>query len=117
MSDKKKHRGRIQAQGDGLEASENWSQDEPLSAQDGLRLLEKLRSKIPEKEAKTREKEFEKAADLIRRAGENGGIDAKFSQTFKTKGTNHVRVDIEILGGRAFVTLLLIVFILIWLLN
>lgn len=88
-----------------------------MSAEDGLGLLEKLRSKIPEKEAKIREKEFEKAADLIRRAEENGGIDAKYSQTFKTKGTNHVRVDIEILGGRAFVTLLLIIFVLIWLLN
>jgi hypothetical protein len=117
MSDKKKHRGRIQAQGNGLEASENWSQDEPLSAQDGLNLLEKLRSKIPEKEAKLREKEFEKAEKLIRRAGENGGIDAKFSQTFQTKGTKGVRVDVEILSGRAFVTLLLIIFILIWLLN
>ena len=35
----KKHRGRIQAQGDCTEKSESWSQDEPLSKKDGLSLL------------------------------------------------------------------------------
>ncbi|MGK0366830.1 MAG: hypothetical protein ACI85O_003907 [Saprospiraceae bacterium] len=39
----KKHRGRVQAQGGGLEKSESWSQDEPLSKEDGLSLLEKLK--------------------------------------------------------------------------
>jgi hypothetical protein len=33
------HRGRIQAQGNGVEKSENWSQDNPLTSVDGLELL------------------------------------------------------------------------------
>ena len=37
--DQKPHRGRIQAQGGGLEKSESWSQDKPLSAKQGLSLL------------------------------------------------------------------------------
>lgn len=65
MSEKKKHRGRIQAQGDGLEASENWAQNEPLTAQDGLELLEKLKQKIRDQDAKTREKEFKKNATIL----------------------------------------------------
>lgn len=117
MSEKKKHRGRIQAQGDGLEASENWSQDEPLTAEDGLALLEKLRQKIPNQEAKSREKEFKKAEELIRRIGKSGGVDAKYTRSFRTKGTKDIRVDIEVLGGKAFITLILLAFILFWLFN
>jgi hypothetical protein len=36
-----KHRGRIQAQGENLEASESWAQNEPLTKNAGLKLLEK----------------------------------------------------------------------------
>jgi hypothetical protein len=36
------HRGRIQAQGNGVEKSENWSQDDPLTATQGLTLLNDL---------------------------------------------------------------------------
>lgn len=111
---KRKHRGRIQAQGEGLEASENWAQNKPLTAKKGLRLLGKLKKKIPKKEAEKRKKEFEKAEDLIRRLENHGGIDAHFSQSFRKKGTDDVRVDIEVLGGRAFVCLVLIVIIIIW---
>lgn len=117
MPEKKKHRGRIQAQGDGLEASENWSQDEPLTAEDGLALLEKLKQKIPSQDAKNREKEFKKVEELIRRIGKSGGVDAKYTRSFRTKGTKDIRVDIEVLGGKAFITLILLAFILFWLFN
>ena len=38
MTKKKTHRGRLQAQGGGLEASETWEQAEPLSKKAGLLL-------------------------------------------------------------------------------
>jgi len=45
MADKQPHRGRLQAQGDGLESSECWNQEEPLTKEKGLSLLERLRKK------------------------------------------------------------------------
>ena len=39
----KKHRGRIQAQGNGVEKSVTWSQDEPLSREQGKTLLQQLK--------------------------------------------------------------------------
>lgn len=44
-----KHRGRIQAQGNGLELSESWSQDEPLTKEKGLDLLERLKLRLNKK--------------------------------------------------------------------
>ena len=60
-----KHRGRIQAQGEHLESSESWAQDEPITIEEGLQLLENLKNKIPKKEAEIREQAFNKAAQFI----------------------------------------------------
>lgn len=111
---KRKHRGRIQAQGGGLEASESWAQDKPLKAKKGLSLLKKLKEKIPAKEAEKRAKEFDKAADLIERLEDGGGVDAHFSKSFRKKGSD-VRVDIEVLGGRAFVCIVIAILFFLWL--
>lgn len=116
MSNKKEHRGRIQAQGGGLEASENWAQDDPLTAREGLSLLGRLKSKIPKKEAELRKREFEKAEKLIKRLEKGGGMDAHFSQSLKKKGTKDIHVDIEILSGRAFIVLIFLAVVLFWLL-
>jgi hypothetical protein len=40
------HRGRIQAQGGGLEASESWSSSTPPTKQEGLDLIDKLECNI-----------------------------------------------------------------------
>ena len=106
----KKHRGRIQAQGGGFEDSVSWSQDKPLSKRDGLSLLEKLRLKIPKKEQKLREQQFQEAKRYIENV--NGGIDAVKKKTFKNRKTRNVRVDIELLGGTAFISAVLILIIL-----
>ena len=98
-----KHRGRVQAQGNKLEASEAWSQDEPPTVDEGLNFLERLIAKITRHQFLEREKEFEKAENFIKQAGDNGGVDAKVSKTFKKKGTKDVRVDIEVIKGTAFV--------------
>lgn len=97
------HRGRIQAQGGGFEDSESWSQEDPPTSDEGLTFLQRLIAKIPKPEFLKREKEFGKAEKFIKQAGDNSGVDAKVSKTFKVKGTKDVRVDIEVLKGTAFV--------------
>ena len=99
-----KHRGRIQAQGEKLEASESWSQDEPLTESEGIRLLEKLKNKIPKKEAEIRKVAFKKAEKYIQTASENGGLNAQSFATFNVKGCSKERIDIEVREGIAFVS-------------
>ena len=107
----KKHRGWIQAQGGGFEDSVSWSQDKPLSRKDGLSLLERLRLKIPNKERKIRAQQFEDAKRYIENV--SGGIDAVKKKTFLNRRTKDVRVDIEVLGGTAFVSILVMLIILL----
>ena len=97
-----KHRGRIQAQGENLEASESWAQDEPLTKQDGLELLQKLKNKIPKKEADIREIAFFKAEQFIKQ-GPHYVIVGTVSRSFAVKGTIKERIDIEIQKGTAFI--------------
>lgn len=111
MSKKFKHRGRFQAQGDGLEESESWSQDEPLSKNDALKLLDKLNGRLSEKELKKREKAFRSASDYIKNA--QGGIDAVKKKSFyDDKKKRSIRVDVEILGGKAFVAIIFLLILL-----
>lgn len=104
MSKKSKiHRGRFQAQGNGLEESESWAQDKPLSTSNALSLLRGLMAKLNPKDLIRRKTAFEKAEEFVENAGENGGIFAVKKKTFKVKGSKDERVDIEVLGGKAFV--------------
>jgi len=96
------HRGRIQAQGEKLEASEAWAQNEPITKLEGLNLLEKLKNKIPKNETKIRELAFKKATKFI----ENGTyqtVTKTIIKSFKVQDTEHERVDIEIQKGTAFI--------------
>ncbi len=98
-----KHRGRIQAQGKKLEASETWSQNKPPTKKDGLNMLEKLKNKIPKSEVKIRETAFKKAERFIKRASLTNGVDAPVSITYRAEGYIKERVDIEIKKGKAFI--------------
>jgi len=97
------HRGRFQAQGNGLEESESWAQDKPLSISSALSLLRRLIAKLNPSDYTRRKKEFKKAEKFVENASENGGIFAVMKKTFKVKGSKDERVDIEVLGGKAFV--------------
>lgn len=114
MAKKKAHRGRIQAQGGGLEASESWHQEEPLSKQKGLNLLYRLRDRLSSKDRELRKKQFEDAERFIN--GVEGGVDAPIRRTFQNYKTRDVRVDIEIWSGKAFVTIIILIIIGLWLL-
>ena len=61
MQDSPKHRGGIQAQGGGLEESENWAKETPPTWEEGVGMLEKLKTKLPEKELENRKELLSKA--------------------------------------------------------
>jgi len=104
----KKHRGRIQAQGKGLEKSVSWSQDEPLSKTQGKTLLQQLKGLLSSKELEERAEPFDKAERYIDNAN---GIEAPERRTFQNRKTKDVRVDIEVLAGRAFLTAIFFAFL------
>ena len=95
------HRGRIQAQGEKLEASEAWSQNEPVTKKKGIEMLDKLKNKIPKKEAKIRERAFKKALHFIQNRAYQL-IDKIISKTYMVADTEHERVDIVIKKVAAF---------------
>jgi len=65
-------------------------------------MLEKLKNKIPKKEAEKRSKAFLKAGKYIETASANGGLNAVASVSFNVKGSPKERIDIEIRKGLAF---------------
>lgn len=97
-----KHRGRIQAQGENLEASEAWSKNQPPTKKEGLTMLNKLRNKIPKYEAKKREQSFYKASKFIEQVSHEV-VNSPVKRSFKVKGTKKERIDIEIQKGEAFI--------------
>ncbi|MBN1463997.1 MAG: hypothetical protein JW922_10040 [Paludibacteraceae bacterium] len=101
--DKTHHRGRIQAQGENLEESQSWAQEEPPTKTDGLNMLQKLMNKLSKKDREIRRKPCEKAKKFIENAAENGGVDATVFKSFYVKDTDKERIDIEVRQGIAFV--------------
>ena len=97
-----KHRGRIQAQGENLEASESWSKDDVPTKNDGFEMLDKLKNKIPRMEEKIRVKAFYKATKFIEQ-GPYEVVSSPVVRSFRVKGTKKERVDIEIQKGEAFI--------------
>lgn len=108
---KKIHRGRFQVQGDGIEESEAWSQDEPLTKRDALNLLDKLKGKLKPADIEKRKRSFKKAEGLIK--GAEDGIDAVRKRSFYDDTERRdIRVDVEVLGGKAFVTIIILIILL-----
>lgn len=98
----KTHRGRIQAQGCGLEKSVAWAQAFAPSVEDGLDMVTRLEGQLSRGQLKVRVELFAKARAWIIAAGQAGGVNAPASKSWNISGTT-VRVDIEIRTGRAFV--------------
>ncbi len=107
----KQHRGRIQAQGEGTEKLESWSQDEPLTKADGLKLLDHLENQLSEKERKEREKQLKEVRRFIENAA---GISAVKKKSFYGNDKGAIRIDIEVLGGIAFVCFLIVVLLFLF---
>ena len=95
------HRGRIQAQGGGLEKSASWAQKTPLTLSQGLALLTSLEAQLTLKERKQRELGLIQAKRFMINAAIFGGI-GPTSKTFPGRG-NPIRIDIEVNSGLAFI--------------
>lgn len=98
-----KHRGRIQAQGKKLEESEAWAQNEPPTIEEGLDMVENLKSKLSKKDLEIRKDAFEKLEKIIVNAANTNGIEAPSNVTINVKGHRKERVDIEVKKGKAFI--------------
>ncbi|MBK8397266.1 MAG: hypothetical protein IPL26_18775 [Leptospiraceae bacterium] len=102
------NRGRIQIQGNKFEDSVSWSSNDPPTAADGYEMLQELENRIPKKEAEIRKNEFESARNFIQKASEKGGVDAPVSKSFKVQESKDIRIDIEVIKGRAFILLVIL---------
>lgn len=97
------HRGRIQAQGGNLEKSVAWSQASPPTMSEGLAMIEELISQLSPTEYQIRHKAFEQAKKFVIRTADNNGFPCPVKKSFRVKGTQDIRVDIEIIKGKAFI--------------
>ncbi len=62
-----------------------------------------LENRLNPSDVKTRAKAFKKARVFVNKAADNGGVDAPVSKSFRVKGTKDIRIDIEVITGRAFI--------------
>lgn len=97
------HRGRIQAQGGYLEKSVAWSQSTPPTVTQGLAMIDELISQLSPTEYEVRVNAFEKAREFVIRTADNNGVPCLIKKSFRVKGTQDIRVDIEIIKGKAFI--------------
>jgi hypothetical protein len=98
-----KHRGRIQAQGEKkFDESETWAQNNAPTKNAAIQMTDNLIKKIPNFQAKIREKQFEELKKFIIKSPQNG-VSAPVSKTYLVKNTKHERVDLEIKKGIAFI--------------
>lgn len=99
------HRGRFQAQGDGLEESQPWAQNDSLNKEQGRNLNNDLKNQLSEEDRNRRLEAFRKAEKYINDAP-NTGIRSENSPKksfFSDARYRHIRVDVEISAGKAFV--------------
>ena len=95
------HRGRIQAQGGGVEESEAWAQSYVPKKSDGYGMAESLKGKLKKKELKKRERSFKKLDKFIENAPRTG-YDYSSQSYMPFPPNGDVRVDVEIIKGKAF---------------
>ena len=100
----KPHRGRVQAQGGGLDESVRWGTDSPPTMSMVLGYIDELEGKLTESEREERELGFRQIREHVRRLAAAGGMDAPHLPSFpKPPLKGGIRVDLEILAGRACV--------------
>jgi hypothetical protein len=97
------HRGRLQAQGGGIEESEAWSEEDALTEIRGHELLTRLKYRLAKDEYLLRQEAFQKAHRFIDNAAKNGGVGPMKQSWPQPPRRDCRRVDIEVQSGRAFV--------------
>ena len=97
------HRGRIQAQGGYTEQSETWAQAAPPTESSMLMKCDRLEGKLTSGEKADRKQPMADLRRFISRAAQGGGVDAPISKSFLKRGSDDIRVDLEVKTGRACV--------------
>ena len=103
MADRKPHRGRFQAQGDGTEKSVAWSLNNPCTKSHANKSITDLKDKLSPKELEVRQECIAKAINFVERSPVYGmmAIIKKSFTPFPPR--KDIRIDIEILAGIAFI--------------
>jgi hypothetical protein len=97
------HRGRIQAQGGGTEKSEAWAQGTAPTEQEMLARCDLLEAQLTTRERRERAQPMRELRRFIQNAATSGGISAPVSKSFLKRGGRGVRLDLEVITGRACV--------------
>lgn len=95
------NRGRIQAQGKGCEKSQAWTQPDVPTKRDGRQKALWLKQSLNRREKSEREACFDKLNSFIMQAPSLGYDTCNRSYTSQPP-IEDVRVDVEIIKGRAF---------------
>jgi hypothetical protein len=104
--DDRAHRGRVQAQGGGTEESESWAESRPPTVTQVLAFVDLLEGKLKPKERKDRTQPLVDVRRRIQNAGRAGGLWAHprpHRKSFYKRGSADIRVDLDVLKGRACV--------------
>jgi hypothetical protein len=99
----REHRGRIQAQGGGVEVSVSWSRQTPPSESEMMEMIQRLEAKLTPAELRHRETGFEELRKFIQRAAAKGGTSIARPKSFPFQVVKGIRVDLEIMKGMAAV--------------
>lgn len=102
-SEEPRHRGRVQAQGGGTEKSEPWAQATPPTKSEMLVKCDRLEGRLGTKEKRDREEAMARLRRFIANAAVGGGVEAPVSKSFLKSGSKDVRIDLEVIKGRACV--------------
>lgn len=97
------HRGRVQAQGGGIEKSEPWAQGTPPTESETLARCDRLENQLTTRERKDREQPLTELRRYIRAAARRNGVSAPVHKSFLKRGSKDIRVDLEVIKGMACV--------------
>jgi len=97
------NRGRIQAQGGGIEKSSAWTTNNVFTKSMGIERVNDLDSQLSVAERNLRDVALDKSRQRINSCGPNG-IPATMKKSFYNDYKNKkIRIDVEVRGGVAFI--------------
>jgi hypothetical protein len=96
-----RHRGRIQAQGGGIETSVSWSRQTPPTESEMMAMVRQLEAMLTPAERRARQEGFEQLRQFIRK-GKAHGLPV-LSRSFPYRIVRGIRIDLEVRKGCAAV--------------
>lgn len=99
--DRPGHRGRIQAQGGGTEASESWARATPPTERELLEICDRLEAQLSPREQRDRADALARLRQFIGDNANQGGLSAPLKKSFQKAVGSDIRVDLEVITGTA----------------